>query len=345
MKMNDYRRALIAGALLSVMVTIDDVSAEPVYSSLGDVSSCKQYSGLPSKDVPIEQVWVPGGTFTMGSNTHYPEEAQERKVTVDGFWIDRHEVTNAQFRAFVEATGYKTLAERGLDPKVFPGLPDQMYRPGSTVFEPPRDLQVINLQWWHFIEGADWQHPSGPGSSIDNMDNHPVVQIAFEDAQAYAKWMNRALPTEAQFEYAAKGASSTTYPWGKSLHLDGKEMANTWTGVFPFQNTATDGFIATAPVGCFPQNAYHLFDMVGNVWEWVMDDWTPYHSIEEEPHPEIDLEDSLSVQARTLLLGTIKGGSFLCSPSYCKRYRPSARHAQDRTMGTNHIGSRTVSLP
>lgn len=343
--MIDSVPALAAGLLLGALLATGSVSAQPAYPPLGDVASCKQYSGLPPEGVATEQMWVPGGRFILGSNTHYHEEAQARKATVEGFWIDRHEVTNAQFRAFTNATGYKTLAERGLDPKTFPGLPESMYRPGSTVFEIPRELNIANLQWWHFIEGTDWQHPSGPGSSIANMDNHPVVQIAFEDAQAYAKWMHRTLPTEAQFEYAAKGASTTTYPWGKSLHLNGKDMANTWSGVFPFQNTATDGFVATAPVGCFAQNGYHLYDMVGNVWEWVLDAWTPYHSIEEEPHPDIDLEDSLSVQARTPLLGTIKGGSFLCSPSYCKRYRPSARHAQDRTMGTNHIGFRTVALP
>lgn len=210
-------------ALISVLLACSTVHAEPAYSPLGDVAACKQYSGLPPSGVAIEQAWVPGGSFIMGSNTHYPEESKARKATVDGFWIDRHEVTNAQFHAFVTATGYKTLAERGLDPAAFPGLPPEMYRPGSTVFEMPRQLDVANLQWWHFVEGADWQHPTGPGSSIDNMDNHPVVQIAYEDAQAYARWAHRGLPNEAQFEYAAKGGSSTTFPWGKTLQLNGKD--------------------------------------------------------------------------------------------------------------------------
>lgn len=332
-------------ALISALLAGSAVHAEPAYHPLGDASACKQYSGLPPNGGATEQVWIPGGSFVMGSNTHYPEEGKAREATVDGFWIDRHEVTNAQFRAFTTATGYKTLAERGLDPAAYPGLPPAMYRPGSTVFEMPRQLDIANMQWWRYVEGADWQHPTGPGSSIVNMDNHPVVQIAYEDALAYARWAHRSLPGEAQFEYAAKGGSSTTYPWGKTLHLNGRDMANTWTGVFPFQNTAGDGFVATAPVGCFAENAFHLYDMVGNVWEWVSDDWTPYHSLEEQPHPDVDLEDALATQARTTMLGTIKGGSFLCSPAYCKRYRPSARHAQDRTMGTNHIGFRTVAIP
>ncbi len=259
--------------------------------------------------------------------------------------IDRYDVTNAEFARFVAATGYKTLAERGLDPKRYPSLPAEMTRPGSTVFLPPRDLLVGAMQWWHFVPGADWRHPTGPGSSIDGLGNHPVVHIAYEDALAYAKWRGRDLPTEAEYEYAAHGGTSTAYPWGDTFAIRSKMMANTWQGAFPFQNTAKDGFVSTSPVGCFPANGYGLYDMVGNVWQWVKDPWQQNHAqqvSEPPPNPNVDLEDALVAKARSTDLGTIKGGSFLCSPIYCKRYRPSARHAQDVTMGTNHIGFRTV---
>lgn len=341
--MQYFHRARLAWLLAFVSILgVGSAVAASKYPPLGSFKACQAYSGLPTGDDKTEQIWVPGGSFIMGSDTDYSEESKAHKVTVSGFWIDRHDVTNAQFRKFVVATGYLTLAERGLDPKRYPGLPGEMYQPGSTVFVPPKKLMISNMQWWHFIPGANWKHPTGPNSSNRGLDNHPVVHIAYEDALAYAKWQGHELPTEAEFEYAAKGGSTTTFPWGKTLTLHGKQMTNTWQGAFPFQNTTDDGFVASAPVGCFPPNRFGLYDMVGNVWEWVSDRWTAHHPAEEQLNPQVDLEDALVKASRTPQLGVIKGGSFLCSPMYCKRYRPSARHAQDLTMGTNHIGFRTI---
>jgi len=314
-------------------------------ASLGSLQACKAFGGVAQKGAMSDQVRVPAGSFVMGSDDWYPEEAPAHRVKVAGFLIDRYDVTNAEFRRFVAATGYKTLAERGLDPARYPRLPVDMAKPGSTVFLPPKDLLAGAMQWWHFIPGADWRHPTGPGSSIERLDNHPVVHVAYDDALAYARWLGRDLPTEAEFEYAARGGTATTYPWGDTFAIRSNLMAKTWQGAFPFQNKEQDGFAATSPVGCFPANGYGLYDMVGNVWQWVKDPWHETHeqrAANAPPNPDVDIEDALVAKARTTVFGTIKGGSFLCSPIYCKRYRPSARHAQDVTMGTNHIGFRTV---
>jgi len=292
---------------------------------------------------PPGQVWIPPGAFIMGSDHDYPEETPPHPVQVEGFWMDRHEVSNAQFAAFVAATGYKTLAERGLAPAQFPGLPPEMYTPGAMVFVPPDNLALSAMQWWQFIPGAQWRHPQGPGSSIAGRDAYPVVQIAREDAETYATWAGRRLPSEAEFEYAARAGSQEDFPWGKQLHVNGKAMANTWEGIFPFRENGKDGYAGLAPTGCYPANAYGLHDMIGNVWEWVSDPWTPRHGA-RPAYPELDLEDALATKARTGKMGTIKGGSFLCSPNWCKRYRPSARHAQDVTLATDHIGFRTVAV-
>jgi len=291
---------------------------------------------------PPDQVWIPPGAFIMGSDHDYPEEAPPHPVRVEGFWMDRHEVSNAQFAAFVAATGYRTLAERGLSPEQYPGLPPEMYRPGSMVFVPPDNLAVSAMQWWTFVPGAQWRHPQGPGSTIAGRESYPVVQIAREDAEAYARWAGRRLPSEAEFEYAARAGSAEDFPWGRQLHVGDQAMANTWEGAFPFRENGKDGHAGLAPVGCYPANAYGLYDMIGNVWEWVSDAWTPHHGA-RPAYPALDLEDALATRARTGEMGTIKGGSFLCSPNWCKRYRPSARHAQDLTVGTNHIGFRTVA--
>ncbi|WP_321814808.1 MULTISPECIES: formylglycine-generating enzyme family protein [unclassified Paraburkholderia] len=337
--------AAVAGGVAGAQRAQASVPVAPA-PSLGTVKACRAFGGLPPAGAAADQVKVPAGTFVMGSDSDYPEEAPARSVKVGAFMIDRYDVTNAQFARFVAATGYRTLAERGLDPARYPGVPAAMTRPGSTVFLPPKDLLVGAMQWWHYLPGADWRHPDGPDSSIEGLDNHPVVQIAYEDAQAYAKWLGRDLPTEAEYEYAAHGGKHGVYPWGDTFALRSKAMANTWQGAFPFQNTDKDGFVSTSPVGCFPANGYGLYDMVGNVWQWVKDPWQQTHAqqaAEPPPAPAVDLEDALVARARGTQFGTIKGGSFLCSPIYCKRYRPSARHAQDLTMGTNHIGFRTVS--
>jgi sulfatase modifying factor 1 len=337
--------AAVANAQAAPAAPVNSRSASPHEALLGSIPACKAFNGLPLKGEMSDQVRVPAGSFVMGSDDAYPEEAPARRLKVAGFLIDRHDVTNAEFGRFVAATGYKTLAERGLDPARYPQLPAWMTKPGSTAFLPPKDLLVGAMQWWHFIPGADWRHPTGPDSSIGKLDSHPVVQVAYDDALAYAKWLGRDLPTETEFEYAAHGGTATIYPWGDTFYIRSKAMANTWQGAFPFQNTGRDGFVATSPVGCFPANGYGLYDMVGNVWQWVKDPWQQTQAQQASgapPNPDVDIEDALVAKARTTVFGTIKGGSFLCSPIYCKRYRPSARHAQDVTMGTNHIGFRTV---
>ena len=337
--------AAVANAQTSDAAPVNGPSPGSHVTPLGSIPACAAFNGLPQKGAKGDQVRVPAGSFVMGSDDAYPEEAPARRMKLAGFLIDRHDVTNAEFGGFVAATGYRTLAERGLDPARYPQLPAAMTKPGSTVFLPPKDLLGGAMQWWRFIPGADWRHPTGPGSSVELLGNHPVVQIAYEDALAYARWLGRDLPTEAEFEYAARGGTTTTYPWGDTFEIRSKLMANTWQGAFPFQNKGADGFVATSPVGCFPANGYGLYDMVGNVWQWVRDPWqqTPAQQASSAPpNPDVDIEDALVAKARAPALGTIKGGSFLCSPIYCKRYRPSARHAQDLTMGTNHIGFRTV---
>ena len=255
--------------------------------------------------------WIPAGTFIMGQDPHYPEEGPPKLVSVAGFWIDEHELTNAEFAAFVQATGYKTLAERL--PPVLPGAPAEMTRPGSAVFTiPGKD----DPRWWRWAVGAQWRHPSGPGETIAGHDRDPVVQIGYDDALAYARWAHKELPTETQWEYAALGHARAV---PEPVAHDGKPMANYYQGVFPIRNLGTDGYVGRAPVGCFPANGYGLYDMIGNVWEWT----------------------SAAADERGTVR-VIKGGSYLCAANYCARYRPAARQFQERGLGTDHIGVRFV---
>src|SRR4051812_4657306 len=216
-------------------------------------------------------VWVPGGQFTMGSDHHYPEEAPAHPVRVDGFWIDQHTVTNREFARFVAKTGHVTLAELPPDPADYPGAREELLVPASTVFESPSHPVPLEnpYTWWRYVPGADWRHPQGPGSSIRRRPDHPVVHVAWQDVVAYAAWAGKDLPTEAEWEYAARGGlEGATYAWGEELTPGGRWMANTWQGAFPVHNTAEDGYEGTAPVGCYPPNRYGLVDMIGNVWEW-----------------------------------------------------------------------------
>lgn len=295
---------------------------------------------------PTAQVAIKGGTFTMGASDFYPEEAPLRDVRVDDFSIDRFEVTNAQFAAFIAATGYVTVAERTPDPTDYPDIPADMLRAGSAVFVAPSALAGGDLrQWWTFVAGADWRHPVGPDSNIDELNHHPVVHIAFEDAQAYADWAGRALPTEAQWEYAARGGLiNKVYAWGEQLRPGGRWQANTWQGQFPIRNSADDGHVGTAPVGCFPANQFGVHDLIGNVWEWTTDwyfdgagDGTRRAANDPTTRGFDPRQPGVPVKA-------IKGGSFLCSDDYCVRYRPAARQAQDVTFSASHIGFRTVSV-
>jgi formylglycine-generating enzyme required for sulfatase activity len=224
-------------------------------------------------------VWIGGGSFQMGSDRHYPEEAPAHPVAVDGFWIDRTAVTNAQFQKFVKATGHRTLAERPADPSAYPEALPELLQPASIVFvPPPRPIGKGDpYQWWRYVAGANWRHPEGPGSSIKGREQHPVVHIAFEDALAYAAWIGKGLPTEAEWEWAARGGlAAAEYAWGEELHPAGRMLANTWQGDFPHHNSGADGWEGTAPVGSYPANGYGLLDMIGNVWEWT-DDWYQEH--------------------------------------------------------------------
>jgi formylglycine-generating enzyme required for sulfatase activity len=297
-------------------------------------------------------VWIPGGTFAMGSNDHYPEEAPVHPVTVAGFWIDQYQVTNAAFRRFVAATGYVTVAERVPDAAAYPGALPEMLVAGSVIFQPPpgpvpRDT---HYRWWAWQPGADWRHPEGPGSSLNGRERHPVVHVAWEDVAAYARWAGKALPTEAEWEYACRGGhDGWPYAWGQELAPQGKLLANYWQGEFPWQNLALDGYARTAPVGRFPPNGYGLFDMIGNVWEWT-DDW--YTDRHEPTSPccgtantprggtaatSVDPADPAAIPRKVL-----KGGSWGCAENYCQRYRPAARMHHPIDTGTNHIGFRCV---
>jgi sulfatase modifying factor 1 len=297
---------------------------------------------------------IPGGTFRMGSDNHYPEEAPAHRVKVDPFWIDRYPVTNRQFREFVRATGHITFAELAPDPKDYPGALPHMLYAGSLTFSPPDS--PVNLRdwsnWWTFLKGASWRHPYGPGSDIRGLDSHPVVHISFADAFLYARWAGKQLPTEAEWEFAARGGlEDAEYAWGEEFAPGGRQMANTWQGEFPHENLAADGFTRTSPVNAFPPNGYGVSDMIGNVWEWTTDWYTAKHSadakkaccIPENPRGgrEEDSYDSCQPQVR-IPRKVLKGGSHLCAPNYCRRYRPAARHAQPIDTSASHIGFRCV---
>ncbi|HEY0502171.1 MAG TPA: formylglycine-generating enzyme family protein [Lysobacter sp.] len=297
-------------------------------------------------------VHVPGGAFTMGSDHHYPEERPAHKVRVDEFWIDRHAVTNREFARFVGATGHVTLAERPADPADYPGADPAMLAPASVVFvQPPGRVDLRNhYNWWQYVAGADWRHPRGPASGIEGLDDHPVVHVAFEDALAYAQWAGKDLPTEAEWEFAAKGGGDgTEFAWGDELAPGGRHMANTWQGEFPWDGRAEDGFLWTAPVGSFDPNGYGLYDMIGNVWEWTRDWYQEHGRIQQhacctlqnprggQREDSMDPNNPVQIPRRVM-----KGGSHLCAPNYCRRYRPAARMAQPVDTSTCHVGFRCV---
>ena len=266
---------------------------------------------------PLERALVPAGEYLVGTNARYGEEGPPRHVRTNGFQIDVHEVTNAEFARFVEETGYVTVAERQPDPADYPDIDPERLVPGSAVFglEPG-----TNGIWWRFVPGADWRHPAGPGSDIAGLDHHPVVHVAYEDAAAYAAWAGGRLPTEAEWEIAARGGlEGAEYAWGEEFRPGGTWRANTWQGPFPVIDTGEDGYRGLAPVGCYEPNAFGLHDMTGNVWEWTS---SPFDSRN--------------------LTGTIRGGSFLCAPNFCARFRPAARQPQEWDFSASHIGFRTL---
>jgi len=302
----------------------------------------------PSRDM----VRVEAGVFAMGSEDFYPEEAPVREVAVDGFWMDVHPVTAGEFRRFVRATSYVTVAERDLDPAGYPDADPELLVPGSLVFhETPGPVSLDDVSaWWSYTPGACWRRPAGRGSSIVGRERHPVVHVAWEDAQAYADWAGKALPTEAEWEYAARGGLvRAVFAWGDEHFPGGKALANSWQGEFPWQNTRLDGHAGTSPVGCYPPNGYGLLDMTGNVWEWTTD----FFSLPDASSPSCCVPRNPRVASPEgshdptqpgdgFARRVIKGGSHLCAPNYCLRYRPAARQAQAVDTGTSHIGFRCI---
>jgi formylglycine-generating enzyme required for sulfatase activity len=299
-------------------------------------------------------VWIPGGTFQMGSSKHYPEERPVHRVSVDGFWMDRYPVTNARFEQFIAAENHVTFAEIPPDPRDYPGALPHMLYAGSLVFvkpDGPVDRRNIG-HWWQFMRGADWRHPQGPDSSIDGKPNHPVVHVAYCDGEAFARWEGKALPTEAEWEFAARGGlDGADYAWGDEFLPHDRHMANTWQGEFPWRNTASDGYDGTSPVGVYDPNGYGLYDMIGNVWEWTTDWYEPRHPeealkaccIPRNPRPgrEDASYDPCQPEGR-IPRKVLKGGSHLCAPNYCRRYRPAARFPEPIDTSTCHVGFRCI---
>jgi sulfatase modifying factor 1 len=304
-------------------------------------------------------VWIPAGQFVMGSDRHFPEEAPTVSVALRGFWIDRCPVTNDMFARFVDATGHVTVAERAPDPDAYPDADAGVLVPSSAVFAPPAHRIPLTdaYRWWSSVPGADWRHPRGPGSGLDGLGDHPVVHVGWSDVEAYTAWAGKSLPTEAEWEYAARGGrDGAEFAWGDELTPGGRHLANVWQGDFPVVNDTEDGYYWTSPVGAFPANDYGLVDMIGNVWELTADWWSHRREARQAPSccaPPTPLPDptggprALSVDTEEPITQriprkVIKGGSYLCSANYCSRYRPAARLAQPIDTSTCHIGFRCV---
>lgn len=303
--------------------------------------------------------WIPPGSFYMGSDEGQPDEKPVHQVELSGFWLDRTEVSNEEFTRFINATKYVTIAERKPDPKDFPGVPLENLVPGSIVFEPPtvaevnherqqEGLEPVNevplenhMLWWRYVPGANWRHPQGPNSDLQGLEKHPVVHVAWDDAMAYCRWANKRLPTEAEWEYAARGGlDRQPYVWGKEQKPGGKWMANIWQGRFPTENTVEDGFKGTAPAGSFPANGFGLFDMSGNVWEWCADWYLPdYYAHSPSKNPG-GPDRSFDPNEPGVMKRVQRGGSYLCSDLYCLGYRPAARMKSSPDTGLSHSGFR-----
>jgi formylglycine-generating enzyme required for sulfatase activity len=300
---------------------------------------------------PEGMVWIPAGEFSMGCEDAEMRDARPfHRVALDGFWMDKTEVTNAEFARFVKATGYVTLAERQLNPKDFPGVPADNLVPGSAVFVPPPNAVQLNnhYNWWRYLPGANWRHPDGPESDLKGKEKHPVVHIAYQDAEAYAKWAGKRLPTEAEFEFAGRGGlDRKRFVWGDEFKVGGKFQANTFQGHFPEKNTGADGYVGTAPVGTFTPNGFGLFDMAGNVWEWTSDWYRPDYyqtlaatrQVTRNPQGPSESFDPAEPGSKKRVH---KGGSFLCTDEYCTRYMPGARGKGEPDTGTNNVGFRLV---
>jgi sulfatase modifying factor 1 len=310
--------------------------------------------GAPPDD---DMVWVPGGEFLMGSDHHYPEESPAHRVAVEGFWMDRYQVTNERFKRFVTATRHVTSAQRAPNPAEYPGAKPEMLVPASSVFVQPHHPVDLRNQynWWSHVPGADWRHPRGPSSTIRGLSKHPVVHVAWDDVEAYARWAGKELPTEAEWEFAARGGlDGAEYTWGDDFAPAGRYMANMWQGEFPLVNEQLDGFAWTAPVGSFPPNGYGLYDMAGNVWEWTTD-WFQDHAEVEDAcctisnprgaRPELSYDPYELQHGIRIPRKVMKGGSHLCAQNYCRRYRPAARMPQAVDTSTSHLGFRCIVRP
>jgi formylglycine-generating enzyme len=324
------------------------VSALPILATDAAVTPANASPPRPN------MIHVPGGTFRMGSEKHYPEERPAHRVTVHGFWMDRFPVTNARFAAFVRATGHVTFAELPPNAADYPGaLPEMLYA-GSLVFVKPAgpvDLRSM-ANWWEYRRGANWREPQGPGSSIEGLDHHPVVHVSYADAEAFARWEQKELPTEAEWEFAARGGlDGAAYAWGDEFMPQDRPLANTWQGEFPWQNLRTDGYEGTSPVDAFPPNGYGLQDLIGNVWEWTTDWYQPRHPAEAAktccvPQNPRGGKENASYDPRDPAIRiprkVLKGGSHLCAPNYCRRYRPAARFPEPVDTSTCHVGFRCI---
>jgi formylglycine-generating enzyme required for sulfatase activity len=350
---------LVAAAFLAVLAArVIDRGGSTPQTTGGGFLQTKVAPESPLQSPPAAMVWIPGGEFSMGCADPRsqpfggPDAMRDarpiHRVHVDGFWMDRTEVTNVRFAEFVAATGYVTVAERPPRQEDFPGAPPESLVPGGLVFTPPEGPVPLNNHyvWWNYVPGADWRHPTGPDSSITGLDDDPVVQIAHDDAVAFAEWSGQRLPTEAEWEFAARGGlTGSVYPWGNEFRPGGRFMANTWQGRFPLENTAADGFAAVAPVGVFPANAYGLHDMSGNVWEWCSD-WYRHDTYatahatgnteRNPPGPQDSFDPGEPHEKKRVL----RGGSFLCTEQYCARYIVGTRGKGEPSSGCNHIGFR-----
>ena len=341
---------VLIGLLLFLNGCSENTNTKVLQSEKPDLEKQNKSEKKPFK--PVNMVWISGGTFNMGSKHGKPDELPVHKVTLDGFWIDKTEVTNEQFAEFVYATKYLTLAEQKPNPLDFPGVPEEKLVPGAVVFEPPPGNPPLNNHriWWIWKAGASWKNPNGPNDSIKGKDNHPVVNVCWFDAIEYSKWLTKKtgvkhrLPTEAEWEYAARGGSNEKkYIWGNELKPDGQCIANFWQGRFPNQNTTEDGYRMSSPVGQFASNGYGLYDMAGNVWEWC-EDWYKNDYYEKSPKKNPKGPNTSFDPAEPNLAKRItRGGSFLCSELYCTGYRPSARMKTSPDTGLSHTGFRLVA--
>jgi formylglycine-generating enzyme required for sulfatase activity len=306
---------------------------------------------VPGAPAPANMVWIAGGTFWMGcEGCGMPDALPAHRVSVDGFWMDRTPVTNAEFERFVNATGFVTVAERQLDPADFSGVPQDKLVPGSAVFHATSHSVLLDnpLQWWQYAAGASWRHPEGPGSGVQDRSDHPVVHIAFDDALAYAQWMGKRLPTEAEFEFAARGGLDRNfYPWGNELTPGGRAVANTWQGQFPVKDRGEDGYTGTSPVTAFPPNGFGLYDVGGNVWQWCADWYRPdYYAVLANAGPPANNPqgpgDSYDPQEAGAAKRVVRGGSYLCTDQYCARYLVGSRGKAEVSSGTSNLGFRLV---